>query len=448
MNKIRILIADDDEIFLRLVSALLHKAGYEVHQAENTEQALLALSRVNLDILMLDMNFPSLQDGFDLLQEVHANYPRLEVLMVSGSGHIPDAVQAMKLGASDFIEKPLEPEHLLLRIAKLGERLLSERNLHRLAKSAIAMVGVSAAMQKVFDSIIHAAGFDTPVLITGETGVGKELAAQAIHRLSRFGDKTMLSINCASVPKDLFEAELFGYEKGAFTDAQGSRKGYFEYAENTSFFLDEISELPLALQPKLLRVISEGEMQKVGGKILKVNTRLISATNQNLKAAVEEGRFRQDLFYRLHGIHIEIPPLRQRPEDIPALAQHFITQFCSANNIIPKSLSPEALAFLTSQPWRGNARELKNCLEKGVIFTKSDVLDVVDFTMIPAKAAQPCLEGSQSSLREAIHQFEKEYIQQNLQACDFSISRTAKCLGMDKSNLAKKITSLGILLRK
>ena len=302
--KARILLADDDKVFCNLVSRVLKRNEYEVTSVNSVEEAQKALQSSNYDIMMLDMCFPALSDGFGLLEEVRQQWPRMLVLMISGSGHIPDAVQAIKYGAADFIEKPPEPEHLLLRLNALSGHLLREKQLKQARVAAIGMVGVSREMNAVFDGIIQASRFDNPVLITGETGVGKELAAHAIHRLSDYGDRNMLSINCASVPRELFEAELFGYTQGAFTGAVKEHKGFFEYAHNTSFFLDEVGELPLELQAKILRVISEGEMQKIGGDIRPVRTRIISASNRDLEQAVEQGTFRGDLFYPASYTHL------------------------------------------------------------------------------------------------------------------------------------------------
>lgn len=446
MSLARILLADDDLVFCRLVGDLLRKNGFGVEVAHDVGEARQILVSQSFDIMMLDMCFPALREGFELLDEVREQYPGLVVLMISGSGHIPDAVQAIKNGAMDFIEKPIEAEHLLLRIAAVADRMQARRQLEQLEKNAIGMVGKSAAMQAVFDAIIRAAKFDSPVLITGETGVGKELTAHAIHRLSRFGGSNLVSINCASVPRELFEAELFGYEQGAFTGAVKSRKGYFEFANNGNFFLDEVSELPIHLQAKLLRVISEGEIQKLGGTVHPVSIRIISATNQDLEAAVEKGRFRQDFYYRLKAIQVHIPPLRSRPEDIPPLAQHFLIDFCTRNQIQPTSFTPAALNWLCQQPWKGNGRELRHSVEQGVIFAKGESLDVVNFTTATQHHEQPSPRGANLSLRDALHQYEQQLIEFYLAANNHNVTRTAERLGLDKSNLFKKIRQYGIRL--
>lgn len=444
MNKIRVLLADDDLVFLRLTSSLLSNAGYEVTCVSGMEDCQRILKANQTDIMMLDMCFPALQDGFGILSEIREQYPDLPVLMISGSGHIPDAVAAIKNGAMDFIEKPLDTNHLLLKLKRLSDAISLSNQMQELRITAIGMRGNSAPMHKLFGEIVKASQYDCPVLISGETGVGKELAAHAVHRLSKYGSKSLTCINCASVPKELFEAELFGFERGAFTGADKAKKGYFEFANNNSFFMDEISQLPMEVQAKLLRVISEGEIQKLGGKISKINTRIISASNQNLEHLADTGGFRKDLLYRLNTMHIVIPPLRHRIEDIPMLADYFVSEFCSRNYIPPKSLTSAAKAWLCEQKWEGNVRELKNTAERGVINAKNDHIAVVDFTTDKDPGFK---QAKSSSLRSVISSFEKAYIEHSLIENDYNVRKTAELLGMDKSNLFKKISSLGIVLK-
>lgn len=445
MNKINILLADDDQIFLKLTSKLLEEAGYLVECVSGVEPAEKALANGKHDIMMLDMCFPALHDGFGLLSKVHEYYPGLPVLMISGSGHIPDAVLAIKNGALDFVEKPLDSGHLLLKLQRISDSILLKSELQELQITAIGMKGNSAVMKSLYEEIVKAAKFDCPVLITGETGVGKELAANAIHRLSSKGGKNLISLNCASIPKDLFEAELFGYESGAFTGAVKAHKGYFEYADGNGIFLDEVSQLPLEVQAKLLRVVSEGEIQKLGGKVLKVNTRIISASNQDLESLSQIGLFRKDLLYRLNTIQIQVPPLRKRIEDIPLLADFFMDEFCRRNDIPPKQISPNAQAWLCEQPWPGNVRELKNSVERAVVFATNDHLSVVDFTT--DNDADP-LTGANVPLRKALLSFEKAYIENVLRAYKYNVRQCAFHLDIDKSNLFKKLASLGIELPK
>ncbi|PKN78397.1 MAG: response regulator [Candidatus Cloacimonetes bacterium HGW-Cloacimonetes-1] len=439
MNLTRILIADDDVYFCKLVSDLLTKEGYDTIVAYTPDECRTILQTSKVHILMLDMCYPVLSEGFELLEEVHEKYPGIVVLMISGEGNISDAVKAVKNGASDFIEKPISSEHLLLKIRGFRTRFELERKIVDLSRTAIGMIGDSPQLQKVYSDIIRAAQFDCPVLITGETGVGKELAAHAIHRLSKLRDKNIVNINCSAIPKDLFEAELFGYEQGAFTGAQTAHKGYFEFANNSTVFLDEISELPVEAQVKLLRVIAEGEIQKIGGRVQKVYIRLISATNTGLDAMITAGKFREDLYYRLSTIIIDIPPLRQRRDDIIPLATHFIIDFCNRNKLQPKSLTPQALAWLLEQEWKGNVRELRNVIERALVFSHNDHLTVADFMHDPSYT-----QDTDLSLRNALQNFEKTYIENHLIANEMSVSRTAEVLNIDKSNLSKKLKALGI----
>ena len=442
MDRTRVLLADDDSVFCQLVGELLQKQGYEVTLALDTAKARRALQHSGFDILMLDLCFPALMDGFNLLEEAQEKYPQTTVLMISGEGHIPDVVRAIRMGASDFIDIPVEPEQLLLRIGNLNKKILQDKQLRHLEQAAIGMVGVSLEMAKVFAAISAAAKFDSPVLVTGETGVGKELAVRAIHRLSEYGTRDLVSVNCASVPQDLFEAELFGYEKGAFTGAVSAYKGYFEMARGSSLFLDEIAELPPRAQSKLLRALSEGEIQRIGGKAGHSEARIISASNQDLQDAIRSGTCREDLFYRLNAIHIHIPPLRQRICDIAPLARHFVADFCRRNQQAPKEISRRALDWMGEQKWEGNVRELRSCVERAVIFASGDVLNPEDLVAQPDELE--AAELYQSSLREHLRQCEARIISQYLRANDYNVTRAAKQLGMDKSNLSKRIHTLGL----
>ncbi|HOH47454.1 MAG TPA: sigma-54 dependent transcriptional regulator [Candidatus Cloacimonadota bacterium] len=438
MTRINLLLADDDQTFCKLAGDLLSREGFAVEKAYNVEEAGRHLSENFFPIVMLDMCLPELSDGFGLLDFIREHYPDTIVLMISGSGHIPDAVEAIKRGAYDFIEKPIAPDHLRQRIRNIAAFISSKQANLDMAKTAIGMVVESPAMQNVYANIIRTAAYDNPVLITGETGVGKELAAHAIHRLSRYKDRNMVCINCASIPKELFESELFGYEKGAFTGAVGDRKGYFEYAGDNSLFLDEISELPLEVQAKLLRVISEGEIQKLGGRIRQINTRIIAATNRNLTEMQNRGEFRSDLYYRLNAININIPPLRERKDDILQLATHFCTEFCNRNSKAPMQISFPALQWLYEQTWPGNVRELRSTIERGVIFATNDTLTVADLQGGHSSLNEPPFETT-SQLRQVLRNFERSYLQHSLNHYNGNVSQTAQALGIDKSNLFKKI---------
>ena len=444
MDRLRLLLSDDDKVFSQLAGELLQQLGYDVFRALTVNDSVEILSRNKIDIMLLDMCFPALMDGFNLLESVRRKYTQMPVLMISGSGHIPDAVRAIKMGASDYIEKPIEPEYLATRVQNLAELIIKERKLRQLEQAAMGMVGCSSGILEVFDQIRTAAKYTQPVLVTGETGVGKELAARAVHLLGPRGSKDLVCVNCASVPKDLFEAELFGYEKGSFTGATRSSKGYFDFAKDTSLFLDEIAELPQTVQAKLLRVISEGEIQRIGGGVVPAGTRIISASNHDLEAEVKKGVFREDLFFRLNSVEIRIPPLRERVEDIPLLARHFVNQFCQRAERLPAEISPRAMAWLEDQLWEGNVRELKNCVERTLIFSEREVLEPDDF--IGQHKRKQADEYPAGTLRASLTQHEKRIIEQQLKENGFNISQTARCLGMDKSNLSKRIRQLEIAL--
>lgn len=447
MDKIRIIIADDDRTFCNLVSDLLRREGYDTISVCSVEECTKALISEQVHILMLDMCFPALRDGFDMLALAKKDFPKVVVLMISGEGNIPDAVAAIKNGAMDFIEKPIAPAHLLLRLKAVVTLIEMEDRIKLLSSAAIGMIGVSKAMQKVFDEIIRAAQYDLPLLITGETGVGKELAALAVHRLSRAKNKELVIINCAAIPRELFEAELFGYEQGSFTGANKAHKGYFEYANGAAVFLDEIGELPLDVQSKLLRVLSEGEIQKLGGRIQKVNLRVFSASNRNLMDLIKGNGFREDLFYRLNTLNIHIPPLRERKEDILPLALHFINQVCAENSLAPKQLSPQAQVWLLEQDWKGNIRELKNAIYRGVVFAEGELIQVANLQTNDYCTDSVCGEDI-TNLRFALRCYERRHILNSLMAHDNNISQTANTLGMDKSNLCKRIKALDIKIKE
>lgn len=444
MKKPVILIADDDQVFCELMHSVIATAGYEVFTASGLSNCLNILKQKRIDILFQDLCFPSLNDGFEALDYAHENHPETTVIMISGKGHISDAVRALKCGAADFIEKPIPAEHIMAKIMAMESQLeLEERN-KELSIKAIGMVGTSKVMQSVYDNIIRAARFDTPVLITGETGVGKELVARAIHKLSKASEKNLITVNCGAIPNELMEAELFGYEQGAFTHAVKARKGYFEYADGSSIFLNEIGELPFHVQAKLLRVLSEGEIQKIGGKKLTIKTRVICDTNRDLQQSIQEKQFREDLYYRISTMKIHVPPLRERPEDIPALASYFLNNFSTANNLPPKPISSHAMQWLTEQPWKGNVRELKSTIERGVIIAKNDHITVVDLHPDNDQAIKHQDIANPNSFHHAQQEFEKAFIINALSRHNGNITQTAKAIEFDKSNLIKKMKKYGI----
>ncbi len=438
MRQINVLIADDNEMVCKVLSTVVLKAGYQAFTANNTEQSYQILEENRIDILFQDLCFPEISDGFKVLEHVQENHSYVAVIVISAKVHLSDAMQVFKLGATEFIEKPVIPEYLITKIRNVKDRITKEEKSKNMIISAVGMVGSSEAMQVIHENIILAAQYNSPVLITGETGVGKELVAQAIHKLSSHSNQSMITVNCGAIPRDLVESELFGYEQGAFTGALKSRKGYFEYADGSDILLDEISELPIQAQAKLLRILAEGEIQKLGGKMHKVNCRVICTTNHDLPTQIKNGDFREDLYYRINTINIKVPPLKSRKEDILELAIYFLNLFSLKNNILPKTISSQAMQWLIEHDWKGNVRELRNTIERGVIFAKNDSLTVLD--LHPSeKTINTSLSTDSNSLRSVVHAFEKGYIFNTLIEHDWNITHSAKALGLDKSNLLKKI---------
>ena len=446
MKRPVVLIADDDQVFCELMHSVIATAGYKVHTANGLSACISCLKQMKIDILFQDLCFPALCDGYEALDYAHENHPETTVIMISGEGHIPDAVRALKCGAADFIEKPIHAEHIMAKIMAKESQLNLEEINKDLAIKAIGMIGTSKPMQSVYENIIRAARFDTPVLITGETGVGKELVARAIHKLSKVADKNLITVNCGAIPNELMEAELFGYKQGAFTHAIKARKGYFEYADGSSIFLNEIGELPFHVQAKLLRVLSEGEVQVIGGEKLTIKTRVICDTNRDIQQSIQENLFREDLFYRISTMRVHVPPLRDRPEDIPALANYFLNKFSTANNLPHKPISPQAMQWLSQQPWNGNVRELKNTIERGVIVAKNDHITVVDLHPDNDQAHEHLSIANLNSFHHARQEFEREFIINALAKHNGNITQTAKAIEYDKSNLIKKMKKYGIRL--
>jgi DNA-binding NtrC family response regulator len=448
MSMLRVLIADDDRRFCDLTANLLQSNGISAESANDLAQCRRQMAKHSPHVLLQDLCFPAVEDGFASLRQAREEFPDTVVLMISGEGHIPDAVQAIRLGAVDFLEKPFPPEQLLSKLKQVERKVALMDENRELTEKAIGMVGSSPIMRRVYAEIANAARFDTPVLISGETGVGKELAARAIHRLSRYSGKPLEAINCAALPPDLIEGELFGSEAGAYTDARSPRKGYFERADGGMLFLDEIAEIPYPVQAKLLRALSESVVQKVGGRPVNVRVRVVCATNRDLTAMLAAGQFRDDLYYRVNAFHLHIPALREHRKDIPDLAETFLADFCARYNLGFRTFSPAALVWLTEQDWPGNVRELKHRVEyaatRGVESTPFGEIAVSDLHL-PATASSDDLDGDvQLSFREAVRSFEEHFLRDKLRQHDWNITRTATAIGMDKSNLIKKLHLLSI----
>ena len=445
----KILIVDDEKNIRRSMKMICSSAGYEVEVAADGVSAMQILRQQPISLILLDINLPG-EDGLEILSVIKKSWPDLLVIMITGFATIENAIQATRRGAYDFFEKPVSKEKLLLTLKNaLQAQHLEKENLQlkRRVFGTTEMIGESPAARKIMDQIKKVAPTDGRVLILGESGTGKELIARAIHQHSQRRDKPFIKLNCAAIPEELIESELFGCVKGAFTGATETRQGKFSQADGGTFFLDEIGDMSLKVQAKVLRVLQEGEFEKVGGqKTESVDVRILAATNKNLEEEVQAGRFRKDLFFRLNVVPIHSVPLRQRREDIPVLVMHFIRQFCAEYGYLEKKISKEVLPILQSYSWPGNIRELKNIIERLVIMASADTITVAE---LPDQLQQKFeIEKKEFekglSLRDLRDKIEKEYILFTLEKHDWNISQSARILGIDRTNLHKKMNGLGI----
>jgi len=446
-----ILVVDDEASILQSLEGILSDEGFEVVSAENGNEALIKVEEVLPDLVLLDIWMPGM-DGIETLVKIREAYPYLQVVMMSGHGTIETAVKATKLGAYDFIEKPLSMEKLLHTVRKTLDyyRLEEEINLLKQKhQEKSRLTGKSDIIHQLKEQIRIVAPTNAWVLISGENGTGKELVAHYIHRLSHRNLKPMVEVNCAAIPEDLIESELFGHEKGSFTGASAMRKGKFDQAHEGTIFLDEIGDMSLKAQSKTLRILQEQRFERVGGsRTIHVDVRVIAATNKDLEAEIEKGTFREDLYFRLNVIPIYVPPLRERAADIPELAEEFLEEFSISTGIEPKKISDGAMAILKKYSWPGNVRELKNLVERLMIMTPADVVGEKD---IPPPFSRPYEQKTgidpqtlSDSLKEAKNQFEKAFIEAKLRECDWNISQTAEAIGIERSNLHKKIKAYGL----
>jgi two-component system nitrogen regulation response regulator NtrX len=447
-----ILVVDDEKNILRSLKMILDGEGYAISTATSGESALEMLSGgKEFDLAILDLKLPGI-DGIETLKKIRSlkEQASIPILMISGHATLHDAVEAVKLGATDFFEKPLDRDRVLLAVRKVFEKntILSElRTLRSILGKKYEIIGTSPVVKKILTEVEKVAPTKGRVLITGESGVGKEIVAWAVHRLSPRAEKNFVKVNCAAIPSELIESELFGYEKGAFTGAAGSKKGQFELASGGTLFLDEIGDMSLSAQAKVLRALQSGEITRIGGEAIKnVDVRVIAATNHDLKKDVEAGKFREDLYFRLDVIRINVPPLRERTGDIPALVDHFVREFCRENNFRVKEVTPEAMGKLTAYAWPGNVRELKNVVERmvimsGEVITGSDVpvLETSKF-----KEEEIDLGRKDMTLKEFREEMEKRFIVKKLQETHWNISQTAQALGIERTNLHKKLKQLGV----
>jgi len=447
-----ILIVDDETTILQSLSGILSDEGYETLTASNGYEALKIIEEESPDLVLLDIWMPGM-DGIETLREIKRTNPFLQVVIISGHGTIETAVKATKLGAYHFVEKPLSIEKVVVTINNaLNFRRLEEENqfLRKKTLEKHSITGDSPPIQALKKQIAIAAPTQAWVLITGENGTGKELVARTIHQMSDRPDKPLIDVNCAAIPEELIESELFGHEKGAFTGATTRKRGKFEVADKGTIFLDEIGDMSLKTQAKILRILQEKKFERVGGtRTLSVDVRVLAASNKDLEKEIEKGTFREDLYFRLNVIPIEVPPLRNRTEDIPLLIETFLSGFAQEGNCGQKIMTPEAIAHLKAYPWPGNVRELKNLVERLAIMIQSDVIgeDDIPLSYKRQKATTSDMEFfHEDSLKEAKKEFEKAYIEKKLFENNNNISQTADAIGIERSHLYKKIKSFGFRL--
>jgi DNA-binding NtrC family response regulator len=463
-----VLIVDDEKNIRRTVRMVLEGEGFSVEEAGSGEEALARLPDVGADVMLLDVQLPGMS-GLETIERVaklKSPDPLPTVIMISGHATLADAVRAVKAGAYDLIEKPLDRERLIVALRNALERRAMAREvagLRALADERFEMVGRSAVMIALHGQIAKVAPTRTRVLITGESGTGKELIARAIHRESALRDRPFIKVNCAAIPPELIESELFGHERGAFTGATARKRGLFEMADGGTIFLDEIGDMIASAQAKVLRVLQSGEFTRVGGEqTLKVEVRVVAATNRDLPAAVASGGFREDLYFRLAVVPLRAPPLRDRGDDIPLLCATFVEAACRENGMKVKTIAGEAVAILAAYPWPGNVRELRNVIERLVILSEESI-GVGDLPEeIVEESARRRRDQAQSGgvaslprvdlpvearalpLREFRDHMEREYIRMKLDENSWNISRTATLLGIERTNLHKKMRTLGL----
>ena len=444
-----ILIVDDEPAIQASLRGVLEDEGYRVSAVGSGADAHRFFADEAPDLTFLDIWMEG-ADGLETLAEIKRLRPDAVVVMISGHGTIETAVKATRLGAWDFIEKPLALEKTLVTAARALEHARLARENAALRESLgqrAEILGESVPVRRLREQIATAAPTSGRVLIHGENGSGKELVARAIHAGSARHAGPFVEVNCAAIPEELIESELFGHEKGAFTGAHARRRGKFELADGGTLFLDEIGDMSLKTQAKVLRALEERAFERVGGKdTIRVDVRVIAASNRDLEGLIRAGRFRDDLYYRLNVIPIEVPPLRERRDDVPALVDHFVALFCAENGKRPKTLSGEALADFLAYDWPGNVRELRNMLERLVIMAPGDVIDADDLPapLRPKDTLPAGAEPRERPLREARDNFERAYILAELRANDWNMTRTAERLGIERSHLYRKIKAYGI----
>ena len=444
----QILVVDDEKNICRTIQMVLQGEGYRVLTTSGGESCLDIIQREVIDLVLLDIYLPGM-DGLETLKLLKQQAPDIEVIMISGHGTIEDAVKAVKWGAYSFIEKPLEREKLLMVIEQSLERRCLLREMSQLRAKAdhpFEIIGKTPVMQGIFKTLEKVAPTKGWVLVTGESGTGKELIARAIHQASPRNNRPFIKVNCAAIPDELIESELFGHEKGAFTGAIRTRQGEFERAHTGTIFLDEIGDMTLHAQAKVLRVLNTGEFSRVGGdRNITVDVRVVAATNRNLKEEIQKGTFREDLFFRLNVIPIELPPLRERAHDIPLLLSTFVELYCKEYNFPVKTIAQDAMKKLSQYAWPGNVRELKNLVERLVILSGDKIrLEDLPEDFREKRAFLDIQSLGVRTLREVREEVERTYIQLRLQENHWNISKTAEVLGIERTNLHKKIKFYGL----
>jgi DNA-binding NtrC family response regulator len=464
----QILVVDDEPNLRRVLSAQLERDGYDVHTAEDGEQALAILKEHHIDLVITDLRMPRI-DGMELLRRAQKIDAELPVVMITAHGTVDNAVEALKTGAFDYLTKPFDQVEVRTIVAKaLRTRDLSateaSRPFHEIPVEGAryGIIGQSASILDLYAVLDRVADTPTTVLITGESGTGKELVARALHESSSRRDKAFIKVNCAAIPKDLMESELFGYERGAFTGAVGSKPGRFELASAGTLFLDEIGSIPVEMQVKLLRALQESEFERVGGvRTIRVDVRLIAATNSDLKKEIAQGSFREDLYYRLNVVPIRLPSLRERASDIPLLVMHFIRKFNARLKKEVDGVEQAALLHLTGYPWPGNIRELENVIERAVLFCDGKALRLSDLpvevqgsgagatlssTPVPPPSSEPSAssDGLKEQVKAAMSRLERELIVRALEQTSGNVTHAARLLKISRKGLQLKMKELGL----
>jgi two-component system nitrogen regulation response regulator NtrX len=451
-KKAHLLIVDDEANTLASLSRAFRLGGHQATVCDNAAKALDLAKAQNFDLIFSDVVMPN-KDGLSFLEDLRTQGITTPVVMMSGQAHIEMAVRATKLGALDFLEKPVSTEKLLLTVEQVLklQHLESENRQLRQQLGKHEIIWKGATMQKIMAQVERVAASETRVCILGETGTGKELVARTLHERSPRSSGPFVTLNCAAVPAELIESELFGHEKGSFTGAAGRHLGKFEQAERGTIFLDEIGDMPLAMQAKLLRVLEEGEVERIGAdKAIAVDVRVLVATHRSLETLVREGKFRQDLFHRVYVFPLVLPPLRERREDIPAIIEHLARQVCAQNNWKAIPFTPEAVEALGEQAWPGNVRELRNVVERLMLLATDNQVDAdtVRTALPQGTEARHGITATSGPLAERVENFEREVLLAELKGHSYHITNTAKALGLERSHLYKKAEQLGVDIQK